>query len=323
MIWEKRVACDPSADTPASDRSTLLALRSRPALLVTGVPRSGTTWVARQLSAAPGAAMTGREPMNPHVGQFALGGTISAWTRLRPPTARQARLLRLAYRGLLPRVYGRYGHRQWAGPLPSSRVVVKDPFAVLSVAAVHQVTAARPILVYRHPGAVLASYRRMGWSPDLAEVAAAVPAGERPDHLQDTPTQADGDALLPAMAWFWSLLNEVALDDLATVSGAVVVAHEDLAGGGLEAMRQLFTVCGLRWTDQVERNLARTGTSDGPAPRASSNPTRQTLHRLDRPSQQVASSWRAHVPPDEVLALERLAGHTLDRLAGRRLLVRT
>ena len=146
--------------------------------------------------------MTGREPMNPQPGQYRLGRTLSVWTRLETPSKRQLVALRLAYAGLTPGVYGRYGYRQWAAPWPRTRTVVKDPFAVLSIASVVTATSALPILVYRHPAAVLASYRRMGWLPDVAEVALAVSdlAGtEEPPvgTADDTQAMARGQRLEP------------------------------------------------------------------------------------------------------------------------------
>ena len=130
-------------------------------ILVTGVPRSGNTWLARLLALSPGTALAGREPMNPRGRQYALGGSLDGWTRLTDPSPYQRFLLRTAYQGWNPMVFSRFGARQWAGPLPHTRVVVKDPYALLSLRTVVAATGATPVLVYRHPGAVLASYRRV------------------------------------------------------------------------------------------------------------------------------------------------------------------
>jgi hypothetical protein len=281
-------------------------------LLVTGVPRSGTTWLARQLAGSPGAALTGREPMNPHPGQYALGGTIDAWARLQHPTSRQERALRRAYRGLTPRLYGRYGHRQWAAPWPGTRIVVKDPFAVLSIGAVRRVTGALPVLVYRHPGAVLASYRRMGWSPDVTEIMAAVPGARA------SGAGLPGEA--PVLAWFWATLNDVALADLADIPDAVVVAHEELAAGGEDAMARLFLACGLGRPPRSgaggpTREPARPGRAARPGPNARG----KTLHRLDRPASEVAGAWRSGIGEDDLAAMDALVGPTLAALRSRQL----
>lgn len=284
--------------------------RSRP-LLVTGVPRSGTTWLARQLAGAPRCAMTGREPMNPHPGQYRLGGTLDAWARLEAPTRRQSVALRAAYAGLTPRVYGRYGHRQWAAASPFTRTVVKDPYAVLSIRTVVETTGAVPVLVYRHPAAVLSSYRRMGWRADVAEIRAAVP-----DQRGGAPGGDAGDPAddTHAMAWFWSTLNTVALQDLEAVPGAVVVSHEELAAGGAPALRRVFDACGLSWSDPPGPSGR-----DGGRSTASDAAQSSALHRLDRAPAEVAVAWRSGVSEDEVRMLEHLTGPALTALTAARL----
>jgi hypothetical protein len=223
--------------------------------------------------------------------------------------------LRLAYAGLTPRVYGRYGHRQWAAGLPVTRTVVKDPFAVLSISAVVRETSALPVLVYRHPAAVLASYRRMKWWPDVAEVSGAVRPEETAGQVAPLDDPTDDTR---AMAWFWSTLNTVALHDLADVDDAVVVSHEELAAGGDEALHRLFDACGVRVPDrraQVQRE-DRTG---APVRHQGESDSAQVLHRLDRAPDEVATAWRAGIDDAELRVLEDLAGPTLRALQAARL----
>ena len=226
-----------------------MALRSRPApVLVTGMPRSGTTWLARLLAHTPRAAMTGREPMNPHPGQYALARTLSGWTELDRPSRRQARALRLAYSGRTPWVFGKYGSRQWAAAAPWSRIIVKDPFALLSVPAVARITGARAVVVFRHPAAALVSYRRMNWQPNLDEVRAVqlehrrVHGGAQQAPLVPRPGEV-GQA--ESIARFWSALHEIALDHADETPELVIVSHEELATGGPPAARALFDRLGL------------------------------------------------------------------------------
>lgn len=278
---------------------------------MTGVPRSGTTWLARLLALSRGAALAGREPMNPRGRQYALGGTLTGWTRLSEPTPRQRRLLRAAYRGRNPWVHSRYGHRQWAAPLPGTTVVVKDPYALLSTAAVARATGARPVLVYRHPGAVLASYRRVGWTPRLDEVARVVEA-ERPGASRGAPRlPGPGEPLgVEAMAWFWSELHWLALADAAR-AGTVVVSHGELAAGGPAAGRVLADHLGLTWSDAMAAELARDSAG---APLVAAR-----LHNLERAPAAVAEEWRTRLEDAEVDRLEELAGATLAQLDAARL----
>lgn len=294
---------------------TLRVRTQRPPIVVTGVPRSGTTWLARALSTSPGTALTGREPMNPRGSQYALGGTLSTWTRLTGPTQRQARLLSVSYRGLNPLVYSRYGHHQWLAAAPHIRVIVKDPFAMLSLPAVVAATKALPLLVYRHPAAVLASYRRMGWRADLDEIRAAIP-----HVLASLPQQSSVDNDISAdailMGRFWSALNSQALHDLETIDGAVVVSHEDVAKGGAVAMQRLFDLLGLRWNSDVARTLAAQGASRNDR---HDDPT--ALHNFNRAPEVVSDAWRATISDADLVVVERLASGTMQALDARRTVV--
>lgn len=284
-------------------------------VLVTGMPRSGTTWLARLLAAAPGTALTGREPMNPRGRQYALAGTVSGWARILSPTDAQKRAVLRSHRGWTPLVYSRYGRRQWAAPLPGVRVIVKDPFAMLSMPGLARVSGAVPVLVYRHPAAALASYRRMGWEPDLTELQPIVRAHQAEGHAAELTAldlPAPGEVSpAEAMGLFWAALYTMALSDLEQPGlGAVVVAHEEIAGGGAEAARALFDELGLTWSDRVLAELQG-------RPRASA-PDNARLHRFDRAPAEVAQSWRATVPAAEIEVIEQVTAGVRERLAQRR-----
>lgn len=269
-------------------------------VLVTGVPRSGTTWLARLLATAPGTALAGREPMNPRGRQYALGGTLDGWTRLREPTPGQERRLRAAYRGLNPFVYSRYGTRQYAAPLPGTRLVVKDPCALLAIAPVSRITGAVPVLVYRHPGAVLASFRRMGWRPRVDEVRDLLPGL--------APADADPATELAA---FWAAMHRAALDDLADIPEAVVVSHSELAHSGAAGGAALFTALGLETSDGTTAELTKQGSQVAVAA--------GRLHDFDRAPAAVAEAWRTKLPADDLDIVEQIAGDTLAELDSRRL----
>ena len=150
-------------------------------------------------------------------------------------------------------VYSRFGARQWAGPLPRTRVVVKDPYALLSMPAVAAATGATPVLVYRHPGAdprqlpprrLAAAARRggsdrraehtevaLGWTCRRSRRAAA---GHRPRDGRSSGRCCTS----------WRSRTPPS-------TGALVVSHAELARGGEGAGRALADRLGLggppRW----------------------------------------------------------------------------
>lgn len=219
---------------------------------------------------------------------------MRAWTRITHPSPKQRRLLRMAYSGWDPRVYSKYGHRQWAAPLPWTRVVVKDPFALLSLKAIGEVTHAHAIVVYRHPAAVLASFRRMGWSPDPAEVS-AVEAMDPTQASNPTPRSSDMSADAGLVVRMWLALYRAFLLDAPAVPRLSVVSHSDLATGSSSGFHALRRVCELgAEADQRRRNrVLRLGSRSGPQ-----------LHHFDRSPDEVRDAWRERVPQREVALLE-------------------
>ncbi|WP_245580343.1 sulfotransferase [Arthrobacter castelli] len=285
------------------------ATNSRNPILVTGVPRSGTTWLARTLATASGAALAGREPMNPRGRQYGLGRTLQGWTRLEDPNRRQIRLLRSSYRGNNPLVLSRYGYRQWAAPLPWTQVIVKDPFAMLSLPAVAAATQALPVLIYRHPGAVLSSYRRMGWTADLEDLKGVVSLPDEPNLYREGQA---ADHIAPSdvadMARFWVALNQQALADLEHLPRAVVVSHHDISTGNATALKQLVRLCGLPW-----KGLSAGPRASQPHAAVSVNNS-SALHNFNRAPAEVAQGWRKYISEQEASIIEDIAGPTLQDL---------
>jgi hypothetical protein len=275
----------------------------RRSFLVTGLPRSGTTWVARLLAQSRGAAMLGREPMNPREGQFALGGRLDGWARLENPDPGAVRVLRRVYAGREPRTYGRYGVRQWRCAAPGTALIVKDPFALLSIKGVSDSTGAIPVVVFRSAVETLSSYRRMGWTPDAAEFRAL---GATMDDEDD----------VAAMAQFWSWGYERALESLeALATGGrttVVISHADLTAAGVPGQNLLRRALGL---DPVE---GATGATDD-APAASRRVDPERLHNFDRTPEEVLAGGRAQVDPAEVSRVEGLTAETWSRLEAAKL----
>jgi hypothetical protein len=236
--------------------------------------------------------------MNPRGRQFGLAGALTTWVRREAFSASESAVIRRCYAGREPRTFSRYGLRQWAAPLPSTRVIIKDPFAVLSLRAVHDVTGARPILLYRHPAAVLASYRRMGWTADTDELMA----------LGAPAPQDAGD--LEALVAMWRWCHELALADLSGIPDAVIVSHRALTLGGVEAHATLCRALGLE--------LPRAGRADPDVP-ASTRRRDGVLHDFDRSAADVESGWRAQIDPAEVVHIEQSVASVWDELESRQL----
>jgi len=274
---------------------------------VTGIPRSGTTWVARLLAQSDASAMLGREPMNPRAGQYALGGRLHGWVRLEHPDESVVRSLRRVYAGREPRTFGRYGVRQWRAAARKTCLVVKDPFALLSIRTVCELTGATPVVVFRSAGETLSSYRRMGWTADTEEFTALGAGDDVPDDVA-------------AMAQFWGWGYDVALDSLEALAAqgrpSIVVSHADLTGAGIPGQNLLRGKLGL---DPVSPAPVATATSATDARSDRIDPGR--LHNFDRTPEEVLAQGRAHVAPGELTRIEELTAATWARLTAAKLAI--
>lgn len=241
-------------------------------VLVTGCPRSGTTFLGRVLATAPGVAYL-HEPLNPDCGvpaardRFAdldrpelaeLAQQVEQLLELRgrlrgavyPTDSRAVRLAKLVLKGRGPvnlaaaRILRRHDH-----------VLVKDPFAMNSIPwfEAHGCTT---LLLVRHPAAVAASFRRLGWS-----TRAFVRRQEEQGALDRTESSwlDESDDELTSTAVYWRIQNRIAL--AGTGSGEVVV-HERLSADPAATVARLRTVTGLPGSARSDR-LVRTLTTGG------------------------------------------------------------
>jgi hypothetical protein len=147
-------------------------------------------------------------------------------------------------------------------------------------------------VVYRHHGAVLTSYRRMGWTARIDEVRAL--RGE-------DPAGPGEDDDVSAVVGLWTHLYDAVVDYAARLPRCIVVSHAELAAGGHEAMAALRAEVGL--APVAARGPAGVVT-------ASAADDDHRLHRFVRSAEEVAHGWRERVTPDEVQRIDEAAAAT-------------
>lgn len=144
-------------------RKKIGGLPSGPPILVTGMYRSGTTWVGAML-ATPGVWHV-HEPFNPHQGLWDRELEYAVPGEGRPDIDRfVAKILSGRHRRALRMPHS---HR-WFLPirlLPQrpSRVLIKDPSAALLGEYLTRRHGMRTLVLFRHPAAVAQSVVRLGW----------------------------------------------------------------------------------------------------------------------------------------------------------------
>ena len=302
-------------------------------ILVTGAPRSGSTWLGNVLSLAPNVGFV-HEPFNQHCSRglcragfphsfvhvteanearylapmrdtlawrFSPGSelrAIPARATPRPPRA-LARLVR-------DYAYFEQMHRRGA------RMIVKDPIALFSADWIARRFGARVVVLVRHPAGFVASMRAAGFvmnfqafrrQPSLMEGRLAPFADEIRAAAEPSPS-------IEANTLLWRILHHHIALLAEEHPDWIFVRHEDLSRDPMGAFPPLFAALGLPYTQGVADGLAQF-TSDQPAlGRFSIFGTRR---RTMRSSEASIHAFRSRLAPDEIATIRRLAAPLWER----------
>ena len=285
-------------------------------IYVTGVPRSGSTFLGKVLS-LPFTVDYIHEPFNIRCGM--------------PEMTRRYRYIRpsldtpemQAFHEAAQRLFTYdfelrkklSGHDSWMrtlskrlvgsrGPFylrlaklnPFSRAaVIKDPTSPFTAAYLHERFGVKPVILVRHPVSLAASLRRMGWESSLHWLAEQEPLIE--DHFRDEPdflTRTWQSALAEAMA-HWRAVYKVLLAQAEANPSWEIVTHEAFSRDPIGVFGGLYDRLGLPWSPYVERRIrAMTQGTPGKATARSGR-----VQDLQRDSSQIFAHRRSQVPPEE------------------------
>jgi hypothetical protein len=294
---------------PCSDQPTVGPV------LVTGMMRSGTTWVGRMLCAG-GRLSYVSEPLNPyHPGIFRLPVAhdytyISHENEqgfLRPfqdAVALKSRPFKelLAVRGPADvRRVGLTAIELLRGRMGRRAVLLKDPHALFSAPWFADLLGCRVVICVRHPAAVVSSHVRLGWRAPLGHLRAQ-PAlvrdllspyeQELADAEQDS---AIGDDPLRGNALLWKIIYGTVATYAESRPDFTIVRHEDLSSRPLEAYDHLYSQLGLRFDDRAAGQIESATSQKNPAELRVQDP-----HRIRLDSRSNLGNWHKRLAPHDV-----------------------
>ncbi|GGP12153.1 sulfotransferase family protein [Nonomuraea glycinis] len=247
-------------------------------MLVTGLPRSGTSWAGKML-AAGGELVYVNEPLNPqhppgrcpgilraqvrHRFQYICDDNAPTWlpafrdtVALRYRWAAELRANRSPYD--LARMI-RYGGAFTLGRLAGRRALLDDPFAVLSAGWFAERLGCKVIALVRDPVSFVASWQRLGWTVYFHELL------EQPLLVRDHPQVlrlrvlvGSQDRIAKAAA-LWQVTREI----LARTPGILVTSYDDLAADPRTGFKRLYDYAGLAWTPAAEERVMKACTAPG------------------------------------------------------------
>jgi hypothetical protein len=295
--------------------------RSRPPLLVTGLPRSGTSWVGKMLEAS-GAVTYVNEPLNPnhppghspgvlavspeHQFQYICPDNDQAWF----PAFSKTIALRYNVIAEVKRNHSgydlgrmvKYSAAFAAGRLRGKRALVDDPFALFSTRWFAERLGARALVLVRQPVALVGSWRRFGWAyhPELLleQPLLIRDLVDEPERLREL---SGSDDHVATIATLWRVAYS-AVDKMRDVPGVEIRCYEDLVKNPLGLFEELYDTFELPWTPRVRGEIEAATTATGDTDRGFAWSLRGGLSRTAfRPmdSQQALTSHVGRITDED------------------------
>ncbi len=305
--------------------------RARP-VLVTGMPRSATSWVGTML-ASSGRFVYVNEPLNPshppgrspgvlraeveHGFQYISEDNEAAWLEPFRDT------LRLRYHHLaelrrnhspydLARM-AKYASLFAAGRLRRRAALLDDPYAVLSAGWFARRLGCQVVVTLRDPVAVVSSWKRLGWTFDLGRLLAQ-PALRRdwlgPFEADMTSAWAAEDDLIGNVSLLWRVIYHIVHKLQAQIPEIRVVRHEDLSADPVPAFAALYARLGLELTPSARQTIV--GFTSGGAQVKDHSWTISRHGIVSRTGARRLASrtnlevWKQRLTPDEVARIREL-----------------
>ena len=308
------------------------ARRDRP-IVVTGCPRSGTTWVGSTVGASSEVLYL-YEPFNdgaPHhldveerylyVDPEAPADAVPDVSTLMAMGARRPRA-RAAGRGLwlgrsfrseLPAHLALHEvARSPRSALTARRTLVKDPLAFFAAEWLESRFDAMVVMMVRHPAGMISSYLKLDWPCEVDSLLRqdgirarfTAPLAAELERYSANPQDRLGGLILQ-----WKIFAHAALDLREQHPQWLYMSHENVCEQPVPQFRMLFDHLGLRWTPALERKVVADSTA------TQVDPAQHQQHALQRDSRTLAAAWRSRLSEEVADRIEEEAGPLWERLS--------
>lgn len=283
-------------------------------ILVTGSPRSGTSWVGRMMSQVPFVRYI-HEPFNISRRPCRCGIKFEYWFHYLSPHNRPLfdghlkhtifpSFSRIALANVVTEITQTKRIQPLSKYLQSyllPRVIVKDPIALFSAETLAHLFGMEVIVLIRHPAAVVNSYKTLNWShpfshflsqPELVEGHLFPFRNEIEDFVKKEYEIVDQISLL------WKLIHHMILKFQKTNPHWVFVRYEDLASEPIEGFRKIFERIGLPFSERT-RSAIRAHALRIPQPDTT------TPYAIKQDPHQAVSKWKKSLTREEVNRIQR------------------
>ncbi len=277
-------------------------------ILICGVHRSGTTWLANMLSVMDQCTLV-EEPFNAEPWSYRLNGLATKWYTYAPlldqEKAKKAYnvILTKNHRKLFPKKSFKY----WLPWLRGKRAIIKDPLSSASLRWILDNFDVEPIVLLRHPCAIVNSLKRKNWVFPFEDLIAQPQLIE--EHLPffyEEFKNINVDDIVENGAFCWKCINTILSKYYTEDSSITVVRHEDLSREPLVEFNKLYDAVGLEWNDEVAQAIESFTGESNPV-----NAPKNKTHHLKRDSKHLIDAWKAYMKEEDINRIKEISSPLL------------
>jgi hypothetical protein len=307
-------------------------------LLVTGLPRSGTSWVGKMLEAS-GEVVYVNEPLNPQHPPGHSPGVLDAQVthRFQYISAEDDEVWRRAYAKTLDLRYGfraelkqnrsaydlarmaKYGTSFTLGRWRGRRAMLDDPFATFSTGWLVEEMGCTAVVLVRDPVSWVGSWRALNWRIHFHELL------EQPrlvhDHLEPYVERmralVGSEDWLARMCLLWEATYDVVDRVFRPMPGVNLIAYESLVQDPLDRFADLYGRLGLTWSDDSAARVREATTERSGSAKKFGWSFRGGISRTAYQPQGATaalSAYRTRLSPDEVERVRELTADVASRV---------
>lgn len=240
-------------------------------LLVTGSPRSGTTWVGRMIAQSPSVQYI-HEPFNISSQFCACGVKLNYWfyyiSKINEKTFFEHiehsikspfslyNLLNLKTELRITRRFRLLSN--YIMSLFTSKTIIKDPNALFSAEWLAEAFNMDVVVIIRHPAAIVSSYKKLNWGHPFSHFTKQPLLME--EHLNPFEAEIIDFAtnqrhMIDQAALLWKLIYHVVLKYQNRHRNWIFMRHEDLARDPLRGFQKIFDKVNLKFSDRIKRRI--------------------------------------------------------------------
>lgn len=171
--------------------------------------------------------------------------------------------------------------------------LIKDPIAVFLAHLFADMRDVHTVFLIRHPLSFVGSLKRLGWRYKLA------PLREQTRLLETYAPELAGiepapDDWVSASAWIWTAINRYVLAWGRSDPRMTISVHEAVSADPVPELRRLFAFFDLPWSTSIERFVVASSSAEG-----KSNATQGVVHDFRRSSADIFQASMNQLDADE------------------------